>query len=88
MEGLPTEESISNEASATFTGGYKGVLSCVKISNSGEMSKTTLFDCKKQGQLITLEQGEFLNSNTFVISSEMGPNSVTNRNKLCLIEFE
>lgn len=85
----PKNASISSsQAPATFGGGYGGVLSCVKISGDGQMDKTTLFDCKKLDQLITLEQGDWLSSNAFVISSVMGTNGPNDRNKLCLIKFE
>lgn len=85
----PKNTAIStNQAPAPFGGGYGGVLSCVRVDAQGEMKKSVLFDCKKLDQLITLEQGDWLDDKTFVISSVMGTNGPNDRNKLCLIQFE
>jgi hypothetical protein len=88
MDNAKNLNLTSAEAPASFGGGYGGVLSCVKLSDDGQMNKTILFDCKKLDQLITLEQGDWLNANTFVISSLMGTNGPNDKNKLCLIKFE
>lgn len=88
MDNAKNSNLTSDQAPAAFGGGYNGVLSCVKLNASGNMSKTVLFDCKKLDQLITLEQGDWLDSGTFVISSVMGTNGPNDRNKLCLIKFD
>jgi len=85
----PKNANLSdNTAPAAFGGGYAGVLSCVKLSADGQMDKKMLFDAKKLDQLILLEQGDWLNGNTFVLSSVMGTNGPNDRNKLCLIKLE
>lgn len=88
MDNAKNANLSTSQAPAAFGGGYGGVLSCVKLNAEGQMSKKVLFDCKALDQLITLEQGDWLNANTFVISSVMGTNGPNDRNKLCLIKFE
>ncbi len=87
MDNAKNTSLSTSTAPASFNGGYNGVLSTVKVGADGQMSKAILFDTKKLDQLITLEQGDWLNDNTFVISSVMGTNGPNDRNKLCLIKF-